>query len=193
MQEIVLFLQGTPFAKSSYPMTNRGAIQGSSKAEIETAEYKTGKKIPMALYAWYHAAGKVPPYVNNYDADHSLDDFKAAQETAVSLTKAQNLSWQLDGSIIPFSQRIGEQFLFVDLKNANVENPPVFQYPEAELRPNKISLAFTSYIREVWIEWLNVSASYTEFVWSDEANDLRQKFIEAVHQEDLVKDSFTSP
>lgn len=201
MQEIVAYLQGTWLAKApdnNYRFHDRGPISGSSEAEIEEAEQHVGKKLPAALKAWYRVAGKVPPYFYDYDMDLSIKDFLNAQETAVELTQEEYAEWQLTDNILPFSQRIGEQFLFVDTALGEAEDPPVFHCMEGE-HPTPVTVAFSCYIREAWLQWLNVSNeeplthSQLVEVLRTEANEFRCQLIERVHHEDLTHDEITGP
>ena len=217
MREIIEFLQGTRFFQPRYVgVAHSGPVQGCSDDEIEEAERATGIKLPAALKAWYRVAGAVPPYLNDYDADHSLDDFKRSQETAAELTQDENCEWELTEDIIPFSQRIGEQFLFVSTREGNSNDPSVFHFMEGNAQPRQISVAFTAYIREMWLEGLDFPAQSEERIneigsWREkgyddwmarkriidnlraEASTVRRQLLETVHQEDLAKDEITAP
>src|SRR3954467_14730764 len=87
MREIVDYLKGTRLAKAGKHRVDKGSILGSTYLEIQAAEQEIGKRLPAALKAWYRAAGAVPPYLYDYDADFSLQDLKRAQELAFDLTQ----------------------------------------------------------------------------------------------------------
>ncbi len=212
MQEMIAYLQATWLAKSRPPGTDRGAIRGSTESEIEEVEQQIGKKLPAALKAWYRVAGAVPPYLNDHDADFSLEDLKRAQETAVDLVQGEDCDWELTDAILPFSQRMGGQFLFVDTSKGNVNDPPVFLYVENEAQPYPSSAAFTCSIREKWLIWLDFPKRNKEVVnqiglfrenWMSRKRiidtlraqvlQLRNQLIETIHQEDLGRDVVSGP
>jgi hypothetical protein len=216
MQEIVEYLDGTWLASwnGNPAIQHRGPIRGNSEDEIEAVEQKIGRKLPSSMKAWYRRAGAVPPYLYDYDADHSLQDFQRAQKTARELTQDENCKWKLTDTIFPFSQRIGEQFNFVNTQDSNPDDPPVFHYMETHAQPSQVDIAFTIYIREIWLEWLDASAANQEIiremstrhdkkVWlarkhvlealDAEVREFRRQLLEVVHQEDLGRNLITSP
>ena len=159
MREIIEYLNGTWLSKASRPpLYDRGPIRGSTIPEVEAVELEIQKKLPLAMKAWYRVAGTVPPYLYDYDANYSFEDFKRAQVTAIELTQAENCDWHLNSSIIPFSQRLGEQFIFVDVRDGNPDDPAVYHYSEGEAQPRRVDVAFTTHIREVWLGWLDFPA-----------------------------------
>jgi hypothetical protein len=216
MQEIVAYLQGTWLAKAPDGHLDWGPITGSSEAEIEEAEKQIGKKIPAALKAWYRVAGKIPPYINDYDANNSLRDFLRAQETAVALTAEQGAEWTLTDTMLPFSQRIGEQFVFVDTTLDDPDDPPVFHFMEGDDKSHQVSKAFSNNIREELLSWLDFPAWDKENrheigSWQSkgyeswlarkrimdtlrgEAAGFRRQLIAKIHDEDLVRNEITGP
>lgn len=216
MQEIVAYLQGTWLAKApdnNYRFHDRGPISGSSEAEIEEAEQHVGKKLPAALKAWYRVAGKVPPYLNDHDADYSLDDLLRTQETVVDMMEEATYDWRPKKEYLPFSHRLGEQFMFVDVTGKDANDPPVFLYWEGT--EEQVAVSLTCYIRELWLGWLDFNPQHQENlreIWRrtktrdeellriqlvralrSDAYQFRKQLIEKIHQEDLAHDEITGP
>jgi hypothetical protein len=207
MQDIVEYLDGTWDGNPA--IHHRGPIRDNSEGEIEAVEQKIGRKLPSSMKAWYRRAGAVPPYLYDYDADH-FDDFQRSQETARELTQDENCKWKLNDHIFPFTQRVGEQFNFVNTQDSNPDDPPVFHYIEMDNHPSEVDIAFTTYIREIWLEWLDSSAAYEQIIremkkpaWlarkhvvgalDSEVRRFRRQLIEIVHREDLGRNVITGP
>jgi hypothetical protein len=214
MREIVDYLKGTRLDKASKHTIDKGSILGSTYLEIRAAEQEIGKKLPAALKAWYRAAGAVPPYLNDYDADYSLQDLKRAQVTAFNLTQDEECQWQITDHILPFSQRIGEQFLFVDTSKGIPDDPPVYHFMEGHELPKQIDVAFSACNREMWLQWLDFGAQGDGIKKEQEVKmtpdermarkrildhlnaetrAFRQDLVNRVYEEDLTKDVLTGP
>lgn len=151
MREIVDFLDGTMVSKARSGMPDFGPIRGCSPETIQRVEEEIGKKLPLAMKAWYLAAGEVPPYVYDHDLDYSIRDLLKSQETAARLTQDEECQWELSEAIIPFAQRSGEQFLFVDISKENPEDPPVYHYYEFTAYPSQAAATFSAFMRDRWL------------------------------------------
>jgi hypothetical protein len=206
MRDIIDYIAGTKLAQTP--------ITGCSADQIAQAEETIGKKLPPSLVAWYRHMGENPPSWNDYDADFSIRDLTAAQETARKLTSLPECQWTLTEQILPFSQRIGEQFLFVDMSSDPVD-PPVYHYMECEPDAQPIDIAFSVHIREGVLEWLDTfrPSEYMREIgeWREkpnaewlkrkhildalyaEADEIRKDLLETVHDEDIAADTITSP
>jgi hypothetical protein len=213
MQEIVDYLKGTWLAKANQYMTDDGPIRGSSEAEIEAVEQEIGKKIPAALKAWYRVAGAVPPYLNDYDATNSLQDFRNAQEVAFGFTRGEASQWKITDHMLPFSQRMGEQFIFVDTSQGNPDDPPVFHFSEGHNLPTQVDMAFSVSMRGKWLIWLDHKGWNDQIIkemrhknvdeWlarkkvlnilDTEVREFRQELAARIYQEDMTKDVLTGP
>lgn len=201
MQELIVDLTGT-WVDAGIMMPKKGAMQGSTEDEITAVEQEIGKQLPAALKAWYQVAGEVPPDINNYDLDYSLADFKRAQETAADFAQwFEESEKKRLSEMMPFSQRIGEVCLFLELNHDNVDDPPVFISVEAEPL-QQVDIAFTTYIRETCMSFLEpevpgIRLSYEPEIRKyrrglyEQAQQIRKELIEIVHQEDLVRDTIT--
>lgn len=217
MRQLVDYLDGTWLSKRTRPpLPDLGPIKGSSDAEIEQAEAQIGKSLPASLKAWYRVAGKVPPYVYDYDADFSVQDLIAAQTTARKLSQAVHSQWELTESLVPFSQRIGEQFLMVDVSKGCSDDPPVFHFLEGKAFPMQSSVAFSAFMREEWLGWLErrhwgernklwmegwrtkskdewLARKHVLDALESEAHQFRISLVEQVYQEDLERHEITGP
>ena len=153
---------------------------------------------------------------DDYDADFSLNDLLRAQETAEQLTQFETCKCKLTPNSVPFSQRIGEQFLMVHSDQEFSDDPPVFHFMEESERPRQVDIAFSNFIREMWLEWLDFPAwsrensqeihSWREKGYADELTRkrvvdalreevrvFRNSLIERVHLEDVARDEITGP
>jgi hypothetical protein len=143
MREILDYITGTWLAKNP--------IVGCSLEQIKQAEEKIGKKLPSSLVAWYRHMGESPPDWNDHDADFSIRDLLAAQETARILTSLSDSHWKLTEQILPFSQRLEQDFLFVDI--IMCDDPPVYLYVDGVPEVQSLGVAFSVFIRESIIQW----------------------------------------
>jgi hypothetical protein len=201
MREIVDYLAGTRFSRPHSPAVDRGPIQGSSEAEIEEAEDRIGRKLPAAMRAWYRVAGKVPPYLNDHDADFSLRDLVESQ-TQYGI--GQDSHWGRSKSVLFFSSRLGDNFLMVDTGIGDPDDPPVFRFGDDDSSYRIVESAYSVFMREMWLEWLEIpekdrredtfkSQEYFIHVIRQEAKHLRQYLIEDIYQEDLDRGEITGP
>ncbi len=154
MRETINLLKGTRLSKPTPypPLVDKGPIRGNTEDEIDETERRIGKKLPASLRAWYRVAGAVPPYWYDYDADFSLQDLIRAQETAYELTHRE-AKWEITDNIIPFSQRIGDQFLFIDVNEGDPDDPSVYHCLDGDL-PKHVNQAFSVFIRKSCLDWL---------------------------------------
>ena len=214
MQEIIDYLKGTWLAKAGQYWVDKGPIRGSTDAEIEIVEQEVGKKLPAALKAWYRVAGAVPPYLRDHDADSSLQDFKNSQEVALDFTQDEASQWKITNDMFPFSQRMGEQFIFVDTSKGNPDDPPVFHFMEGDALPKQVDVAFSASMRNKWLIWLDHQVWNEQIIkemrrnkdideWlarkrildnlDAETRAFRKELINRIYQEDLTKDILTGP
>src|SRR5262249_658601 len=96
------------------------------------------------------------------------------------------------------------------------EDPPIYHYTEGNKSPDFVDVAFSAHIREVWLEWLDISEQQQEIYretstpqarkyedWMvrkrvidalhEETRQFRWRLLETVYREDVSKDRFTSP
>jgi hypothetical protein len=201
MREIVDYLDGTIFSQPYSSAVDRGPIQGSSDAEIEQAEDRIDRKLPAAVKAWYRVAGKVPPYLNDHDADFSLRDLVESQTL---YGHAQGSTWRQPKTVLIFSSRLGDQFLMVDTGIGDPDDPPVFRLGDENTSYRIVEPAYSVFMREMWLQWLEYceldprentfkSQQYSIHAIRQEAEHLRQYLIEDVYQEDIDRDEITGP
>lgn len=204
MQQILEFIQGTWLAEQP--------IAGCTDEEIARVEQSIGKKFPAALTAWYRCFGKHPPQTRDYDMDFSLADLMRAQNTARIFTEMPDSVWRMPANFLPFSQRTGDQMLMLDLSTG--DDPVVYHYLEGEDSASYMSIAFSAYMREGVLEWLNTHPYHNPFhavqrtpeseprsrqdLWvlddlKRQIGDMRQAFVERIHNEDAGRDSITEP
>jgi SMI1 / KNR4 family (SUKH-1) len=216
MLEIDDFLDGTWLSQPNHGLLheNTDPIKGATLEAIHKFEEEIGHKLPISMIAWYQYFGEIPPHWNSeHDADFSLRDLRRAQEIAHTLTKANECKWELSNSVISFSQRLDSQFLFVDIGRVNADDPPVFHYMELDAYPDQTAPAFSTFIRETWLSWLDFPEWDKEVrrylsgnshpTWMErkkvfneyerETRKIRWELIDQVCQEDAAKDSITGP
>ena len=216
MREIIDSLDGTWLVKAAPPQTGKEPIRGCSPETIQRVAGEIGKKLPRVMQAWYLVAGEVPPYLGDQDADYSIQDLLRTQEIAADLTRQEGNQWQLAENMIPFLQRLHEQFLFVAVSEGDPEDPPVYRYLKGATHPTQASIAFSAYMRETWLGWLEFPAWSWENIQEvrlvkgkgeetrlkreqlrsalhQEAREVRNKLICQAYREDIRRGRITGP
>jgi hypothetical protein len=202
MQSIIYYLAGTWLAKPHALLADKGSIAGSTDDEIDAAERRIGRALPAALRAWYRVAGKVPPSLQDHDADFSLRNLTDVHSTlADHLTDEPGEPWLAPPSAVVFSVRLADQCLYVDPAEGAADDLPVYHFMFGAAAVRQVDGAFSSFMRETWLDWLEFVASNAErqtssqrksqAAWAADVSDLRTQLIARVHAEDVQRGALT--